>query len=144
MRKRQEYKHQIEIEHTVAFFETDAMGVVWHGNYLRLFEIARETLLRSYNYDYMRMQENDTIWPVVECFLKHRAFVTYGETVTIRAFILEFENRLKVGYEILKDHHQTLCCHGHTVQVSMNTKTRAINYLSPKSLFDALGEAYPC
>lgn len=33
---------QVEIPIKVRFSDTDAMGVVWHGNYLRFFEDARE------------------------------------------------------------------------------------------------------
>ena len=31
----------------VAFADTDAMGVAWHGNYLRWFEMARTELMRA-------------------------------------------------------------------------------------------------
>lgn len=41
-----------EVELTVPFHDVDMMGVVWHGNYFRYFEIAREALLNQFNYGY--------------------------------------------------------------------------------------------
>ena len=42
-------EHQADVVLTVSFHDCDPMGVVWHGNYFRFFEIGREALLRSIN-----------------------------------------------------------------------------------------------
>lgn len=143
-RKRKQYKHEVQVDHIVSFYETDPMGLVWHGNYLKFFESAREALFRKYNYDYRKMKDDRYMWPVVESFAKYRASVSYEEMILIRAFIIEFENRLKIGYEVYREDGVTLCCSGYTVQVSVDADTGEVNFLSPKSLFDALGEKYPC
>jgi acyl-CoA thioester hydrolase len=41
-----------EVEITIPFHDVDMMGVVWHGNYFRYFEIAREALLNQFDYGY--------------------------------------------------------------------------------------------
>ena len=38
------------IVHNIPFHDIDPMGVVWHGNYFRYFEIAREALLNQIDY----------------------------------------------------------------------------------------------
>ena len=43
-----------EIELTIRFSETDAMGVVWHGNYLKFFEDAREYFGHKFGMSYLR------------------------------------------------------------------------------------------
>ena len=48
-------EHHAEVVLTVSFHDCDPMGVVWHGNYFRFFEVAREALLRSINYSYGEM-----------------------------------------------------------------------------------------
>ena len=40
---------------TVPFHDVDAMGVVWHGNYFRYLEVAREQLLKQFDYGYRQM-----------------------------------------------------------------------------------------
>jgi acyl-CoA thioester hydrolase len=49
-------RFSVRVEITIPFHDTDAMGVVWHGNYFRYFEIAREALLKQFNYGYRQMQ----------------------------------------------------------------------------------------
>ncbi len=39
-------------EHRVSFYETDAMGVVHHSNYLRFFEISRVSWLEEHDRPY--------------------------------------------------------------------------------------------
>lgn len=144
MRKpRPAYRHQCEIRLRVAFYDTDPMGVVWHGNYLKFFEQAREALLRQYRYDYSRMQESGCIWPVVESYAKYRHPVRFGEQISVRAFILEFENRLKIGYEVCREGGAQLCCHGHTVQLAVDAASGEVQMVCPASLFEALGEPCP-
>lgn len=142
--RRREYCHQCEIEHRVSFFENDPMKVVWHGNYLKYFEMGREALFRKYRYDYRKIETERSLWPVVESFAKYRASMSYEQLITIRAFILEFENRLKIGYEVYREHDTILCCEGYTIQVSVNADTHELNFVSPKFLFYVLGEPYPC
>jgi acyl-CoA thioester hydrolase len=40
------------VEHRVGFYETDAMGVVHHSNYLRFFERARVVWLQEHDRPY--------------------------------------------------------------------------------------------
>ena len=35
------YNVEFETEITIPFFDLDPMNVVWHGNYIKYFEIAR-------------------------------------------------------------------------------------------------------
>ena len=45
--------------HEVAFFETDAMGVVHHANYLRFFELARVRWLEEHDRPYLEYVAED-------------------------------------------------------------------------------------
>lgn len=66
-----------EVELTVPFHDVDMMGVVWHGNYFRYFEIAREALLNQFNYGYRQMKESGYLWPVVDTRVKYRDVLTF-------------------------------------------------------------------
>jgi acyl-CoA thioester hydrolase len=45
-------------EHRVSFFETDAMAIVHHSNYLRFFELARVAWLQEHDQAYVRYMES--------------------------------------------------------------------------------------
>ncbi|MGL5028381.1 MAG: acyl-CoA thioesterase, partial [Shewanella oncorhynchi] len=46
----------IDMEMQIPFHDVDSMGITWHGNYLRYFEIARCKLLDELGYNYRQMQ----------------------------------------------------------------------------------------
>src|SRR5690242_11096859 len=85
----------------VPFHDVDAMNVCWHGHYLKYFEIGRAALLRAFDYDYPEMQASGYVWPIVEAHLKYVRPAHYGQALEVRTELLEFENRLKIGYEIV-------------------------------------------
>jgi Predicted thioesterase len=85
---------------TVPFHDVDMMGVVWHGNYFRYLEIAREQLLRQFNYGYQQMRDSGYAWPVVDSRIKYRHPLTFEQAFTVQAQLEEYEHRLKIQYNI--------------------------------------------
>lgn len=129
-----------EIE--VPFHDVDAMNVCWHGNYLKYFEAARAILLRKFDYDYREMQASGYVWPVVEAHLKYVKPATYGQKLVVRANLLEYECRLKIGYEIHDLLSGQRLTKGYTTQVAVCAQTQELQYVSPKIVFDKLERAW--
>lgn len=86
---------------TVPFHDVDAMGVVWHGNYFRYLEVAREQLLKQFDYGYRQMQASGYVWPIVDTRLKYISSVTFEQKIDVHAWVEEVENRLRIGYRIV-------------------------------------------
>ena len=85
----------------VRFAETDAMGVVYHANYLPWCECARIKLLESFGANYADMYTAGIHLPVVEECLKYKSPAKFGDSVTIVAQIRQKPfARIKVEYEI--------------------------------------------
>ncbi len=58
----------------VRYGETDCMGRVYHANYLRYFECGRVELMRSWGFDYARVEREERCFlPVYEAAVKFRA-----------------------------------------------------------------------
>ena len=55
----------------VRYAETDAAGVVYHGNYLIYFEVARLELLRALGHPITAIEAQGVVLPVVEARLKY-------------------------------------------------------------------------
>jgi acyl-CoA thioester hydrolase len=128
-----------EIDIDVPFYDVDPMHVVWHGHYVKYFEHARCALLRLIDYDYPTMQASGYLWPVVELQLKYVHSATYGQRLLARATLLEYENRLKIGYLITDRASGERLTKGHSVQVAVHAATRELQFVSPKVLLDKLG-----
>ena len=123
----------IQVE--VPFHDVDAMNVAWHGHYVKYFEIARCALLRLFNYDYPEMKASGYLWPVVECHLKYVRPALYNQQLRVEATLLEYENRIKVGYEIFDVKSGERLTKGHTVQVAIDAMTHELQYVSPAIVF---------
>ena len=128
-----------EVEIEVPFYDVDPMLVVWHGHYVKYFEQARCALLRAIDYDYPAMQASGYLWPVVELHLKYVHSARYGQRLRTRATVLEYENRLKIGYVVSDCESGERLTKGHSVQVAVHAATRELQFVSPKVLFEKLG-----
>ncbi|AOM42199.1 acyl-CoA thioesterase [Xenorhabdus hominickii] len=128
-----------EVELTVPFHDADPMGVVWHGNYFRYFEIAREALMNQFNYGYSEMRVSGYVWPVVDARIKYRHPVFFEQKIRVSAAIEEFENRLKIVYQIFDVASGKKTTTGYTIQVAVSETTKEINFVNPDILFERMG-----
>ncbi|CAJ0684244.1 acyl-CoA thioesterase [Ralstonia mannitolilytica] len=126
----------------VPFHDVDAMDVCWHGHYLKYFEIGRAALLRRFHYDYRDMRESGFLWPVVEAHLKYIKPATYGQQIEVRATLVEYENRLKIAYEIVDCASGTRLTKGYTTQVAVCARTGELQFVSPPVLIERVEHAW--
>jgi acyl-CoA thioester hydrolase len=126
----------------VPFHDVDAMNVCWHGHYLKYFEIGRAALLRAFDYDYREMQASGYLWPIVEAHVKYVRPSVYGQRLEVRAQLLEYENRLKIGYEIFDCASGERLTKGSTIQVAVDAATRETQFVSPAVVFEKLERAW--
>lgn len=129
----------IDVE--VPFHDVDAMNVAWHGHYVKYFEIARCALLRRFDYDYPQMQASGYLWPIVECHLKYIRPALYGQRLRVQATLLEYENRIKIGYRISDIETGERLTKGYTTQVAVDATTRELQFVSPPIVFANIEKA---
>ncbi len=128
-----------EIEMTVPFHDVDAMGVVWHGHYLRYMEIAREALLGQFDYGYRQMKASGYLWPVVDARVKYRAPLIFEQRIRVQARIEEYENRLRIGYRIFDGPSGKNTTSGYTIQVAVEQHSQELCFVSPPVLLQRMG-----
>lgn len=127
-----------EVEIEIPFFDVDPMRVAWHGHYVKYFEVARCAMLRQIDYDYPQMEQSGYQFPVVEIYLRYVNAARYGQVVIAAAEVLEYENRLKIGYRIHDKATGQRLTKGWSVQVAIDAKSRELQFVSPKILIDKL------
>ncbi|PKH23698.1 4-hydroxybenzoyl-CoA thioesterase [Enterobacterales bacterium CwR94] len=128
-----------EVTLKVPFHDVDMMGVVWHGNYFRYFEIAREALLNQFDYGYRQMRDSGYVWPVVDSRVKYRDVLTFEQTFMVRATLEEYENRLKIGYQLFDASSGKRTTTAYTIQVAVEAESKEMCFVSPQVLFDRMG-----
>ncbi len=128
-----------EIEVVPAFFDIDSMDIVWHGHYVKYLELARCALLDRFDYGYARMRESGFGWPVIDLRLKYVRPAAFGQTLVVRAQIVEWENRLKIAYAIRDAKTGAKVNSATSIQVAVDLGTREMQYVSPPVLRQRLG-----
>lgn len=129
---------QAEVIIEVPFHDVDAMNVVWHGYYLKYFEIARCKLLDQFDYNYRQMQASGYLWPVIESHVKYVQGIQFQQKIRVRAILKEWETRLKIEYVIFDNETGQRLTKGYTIQVAVDIQSKAMCFQSPKILFERL------
>lgn len=109
----------------VAFADTDAMGVAWHGNYLRWFEMARTELLRPTELPYPALVGRGIHLPLIEALVRYHRPARYDDLLVVRAGLSHAAGaRLRIVYRI--ECAAALLVDGHTEHAFTDGEGRAI------------------
>jgi acyl-CoA thioester hydrolase len=124
----------------VPFFDVDPMGIVWHGNYVKYFEIARCELLDKIRYGYKEMERSGFGWPVIDLHVRYMRSATLGQEIICTAKIVEYEHRLKISYEIHCAKSGDRLTRGHSIQVAVSLDKNEMQLVSPPVILQKLGK----
>ena len=117
---------------SVRFSETDAMGVVWHGNYLKFFEDAREAFGKKYGIEYLSIHSHGFFVPIVKSEIEHKASVFYGDEIEILIELVFLKAaKIKFNYKIYNKKSKTIVATGSTTQVFLASKNRELMLNKP-------------
>jgi len=112
-----------EVRTQVQFYDLDPMNIVWHGHYARFLELGRGALLDRIGYNYPQMAASGYVWPIVDMRLKYVKPARLGQSLAIRATLLEFENRIRIGYRISDEAAGELLTKAQTTQLCVDALT---------------------
>ncbi|MCL2294644.1 MAG: acyl-CoA thioesterase [Spirochaetes bacterium] len=123
-----------EAETTIEFFDLDPMQIVWHGNYINYFEIGRRTLLEKIGYSYKEMKTSGFAFPIVEVSVKYLKPLQCGDRIRIKAVLIEYENCLRMKYEIINIETGLLTTKGLSTQMAYDIKAGESCFVCPEAL----------
>ena len=76
----------------IPYADTDKMGVVYHANYLKYFEMGRTELMRQIGFTYDEMEKQGLYFPVVNAQCNYHAPAHYDDLITVETTISEIKN----------------------------------------------------
>ena len=82
------------------------------------------------------MRDSGYAWPVIDCHLRYVRSARYGQRIVVRATLAEYENRLKIVYEIRDRDSGERLTRGSTVQVAVSIASGELQFVSPKALVE--------
>ena len=98
----------------VRYKDTDCMKVVYYGNYLTYFEVARVEFLRQQGHAMSEVDEKVRM-PVVEASVRYHKPAVLDELLEARCWIAERKRAsFRFGYELLNEQGERVAT-GHTL-----------------------------
>jgi acyl-CoA thioester hydrolase len=125
-----------EIEFTVEFYDVDSMRIVWHGNYIKYFEKVRCALLEKIGYNYSDMEKSGWGFPVAGLSAKYVNSLRFRDRVRATAQLTEYENCIKIKYELYNAETGQLCTKGDSTQMAVNMETGESSMVCPPVFTD--------
>jgi len=129
-----------EVHIDVPFHDVDSMGIVWHGHYAKYFEIARCALLDRLGYNYNQMLESGFGWPVIDMRIRYAQPLRFEQKIKVRADLVEYENRLKIDYQVLDVLSGKRLTKGYSVQVAVDISNGEMLFASPPVVAEKIRE----
>jgi acyl-CoA thioester hydrolase len=116
----------------IRFSDTDAMGVVWHGNYLRFFEDGREAFGEKYGLEYLDVYNAGYFTPIVKTDINYKNSIYYGDKVKmITRYVNTRSAKIVFEYELINIDSGLIIAKGSTTQVFLSVKERELRLDNP-------------
>ena len=126
------------VRHKVNFYDTDAMAVVHHSNYIRWFEIGRVEFLREAGITLNQLMDDGFVFPITEVSAKYVNSAKFDDELIIET-TPEALTKAKMAftYRILRASDDTLLVTGRTQNVFTSMETGKITRL-PETYYNKL------
>jgi acyl-CoA thioester hydrolase len=130
--------HEVTLK--VPFFDLDPMQIVWHGNYLKYFDIARSELFNALGVDLFDYHDRTRyIFPIIRTAVKHIHPLRRDDEFICRATVKEARTKIVVAFEIRLVADGTICARGTTEQAAVLAPQMEMVYTIPDEISRALG-----
>ena len=112
-------KNHVKIR--VIYADTDAMGIVYHTNYIKWFEIGRTELLRSVGIVYSEVEVQGYNLPLTEAYCHYLLPAKYDQIIIVETE-MEYLKRasMKFNYTIWDEDKEKILVEGYTVHACTN------------------------
>jgi acyl-CoA thioester hydrolase len=117
-------KHMTKIR--VAFYDTDAMGIVHHSNYLKYFEMARVEWLREKGLDYKLWQAKGLHLPLIESQCTYKKPARFDDILEVNVVAKIKGVRITLDYEIYNAETEELITTGSTQHVCVDNNLKIV------------------
>ncbi len=87
----------------VFYSDTDAYGVVWHGNYLRWLEMGRVEMCKETGYTISELQDQNIVLPVAEINVKYKHSAKLDDIVLINSEVSESSRCTMTFHQTITD-----------------------------------------
>lgn len=116
----------------VIYADTDAMGIVYHTNYIKWFEVGRGELFRQMDLVYSWIEEQGYGMPLTEVYAHYLLPARYDQVLLIETEI-GYVRRASVrfDYVIWDEERKNALVEGHSIHAFVNSETLRVVRIPP-------------
>lgn len=109
----------------VLFADTDAIGVVYHTNYIKWFELGRNELMRQLGVPYTELVKLSLHLPLINVGCEYLKFAVYDQLLTIETeFDYIRKATIKFNSRIWDENRENLLAEGYTIHACINHESK--------------------
>jgi acyl-CoA thioester hydrolase len=119
-------KHPTEVR--ILYADTDAMGIVWHGNYVRFFEFGRTEALREAGFPYDVFEARGLMMPLYNVTVDYKRPAKFDDVLDIASWAKRLgAAKITIGYEVTNKATGELVVTGETTHAVVNSDMKPVN-----------------
>ena len=132
----------VEVRLDVPFHDLDPLGIVWHGNYYKYFDVARFALFEKAGIDlYGYSIRHNMIFPVSRSSAKHILPLRHNDPFICKATVTEAIYKIAMDFEIRLVDTGQICARGKGEQLAVKIPEMEMQFEIPQDISSALGFA---
>ena len=133
-----ELSHSVHMQ--VPFHDLDPLQMVWHGNYLKYFDVTRFSLFSAAGIDLIEYQkEKNYLFPISRTTTKHVFPLKAFDEFICTATVVEARYKIAMTFEIRLEKTGKLCVRGSSEQVAVTLPDMELQFEIPEDIQIALG-----
>jgi acyl-CoA thioester hydrolase len=118
------------------------MGIVYHTNYIRWFEMGRNELLRDMRIPYTEVEAVGFNLPLTQVYCHYLLPARYDDMILVETDIDYLKRAsIKLTYRIFDENHKDILTTGYTVHACTDKSGKIIRI--PQMIVEAVRQFYP-
>lgn len=111
----------------VIYGDTDQMGVMYYGNYARVFETGRTELFRSVGLTYKELEAHGVFLPVAEYTCRYHESALYDDLLLVETTLnTAFRSGMKFEYTLVRQSDGQKLATGYTIHPCVSKEGKVI------------------
>jgi len=129
-----------EVGIRVPFHDLDPMNIVWHGNLMKYFDVARFALLDQCGIDLQDYFEKTSyLFPIIKTATKHIVALRNRDELLCKVTVREARIKIVMDFEIRRKGHKQICASGRSEQVAVLYPEMKMMFEIPEDIRTPLG-----
>lgn len=125
----------------VRFNEVDALGIVWHGHYVKFCEDGREAFGAEHGLGYLAVHKHGFATPIVNINIDYKQTVEYGESLIVETtYVFTPAAKIVFKYTIYRKSNKEIVAKGESTQVFFTTDKNL--YITNPPFYEAWKKKY--